>query len=66
MERMSRLVYVCVLAFMLSKGFYSAKENATVVLTKHFDFLCNDDCLVGGRTIITVLSGWQVPSADVP
>ena len=66
MERMSRLVYVCVLAFMLSKGFYSAKENATVVLTKHFDFLYNDDCLVGGRTIITVLGGWQVPSADVP
>ena len=47
-------------------GFYSAEENATIVLTKHFDLLCNDDCLAGGRAIITILGGWQVLLADVP
>ena len=51
---------------MLLKGFYSAEEDATVVLTKHFDLLCNDDCLPSGRAIITVLDGWQVPLVDVP
>ena len=57
-ERMSKPVYACVPAFMLLKGFYSVEENAIVVLTKHFDFLYNDDCLAGGRAIITVLGGW--------
>ena len=40
---------------MLLEGFYSAKENVTVLLIKHFDLLYNDDCLVGGGTIITVM-----------
>ena len=43
--------------FLLQKGFYSVEENANVVLTKHFDLPCNNDCLVGGRAIITVLGG---------
>ena len=41
--------------FVLLEGFYSVKENVTVVLIKHFDLLCNDDCLVGGGTIITIM-----------
>ena len=47
------------------KGFYSAQEKVTIVLTKHFDYLCNDDCLVGGRTTITTLGDLQVPSEDM-
>ena len=43
---------------MFLEGFYSAKENITIVLTKHFDLLYNDDCLAGGRAIITVLGDW--------
>ena len=43
--------------FALIEGFYSVEENPTIVLTKHFDLLCNDDCLVGDRAIITVLGG---------
>ena len=41
----------------LIEGFYSVEENPTIVLTKHFDLLCNDDCLAGDRAIITVLGG---------
>ena len=52
--------------FVLLEGFYNAEENATIVLTKHFDLLYNDDCLVGGRAIITVLGGWNVLSIDMP
>ena len=40
---------------MLMGGFYSVEENAIVVLTKHFDLLYNDDCLVSGKAIITIL-----------
>ena len=29
------------------EGFYNAKESVTVVLTRHFDSRCNDDCLAG-------------------
>ena len=46
---------VSFLLFVLVGDFYSTEENATVVLTKPFDLLCNDDCLVGGRVIITIL-----------
>ena len=42
---------------MLMEDFYSAKENVIVVLTNHFNFICNDDYLAIGRTIITVLGG---------
>ena len=38
---------MCVPHLCFLKGFYSAEESATIVLTKHFDFLCNDDFLVG-------------------
>ena len=48
------------------KGFYSAEESATIVLTKYFDFLYNYDCLASDWAIITILGGWQVPSVDVP
>lgn len=41
--------------FVLIVGFYNAEKNAIVVLTKHFDLICNDDCLASGRVIITVL-----------
>lgn len=51
---------------MLLEGFYSAEENATIVLTKHFELLYNDDCHAGGRAIITILGDWQVPLANVP
>ena len=51
--------------FMFKKGFYSGHEKAAIVLSKHFDLICNDDYLVGGRTIITTLGGWQVPSEDM-
>ena len=51
---------------MLQEGFYSAEENVTIVLTEHFNLLCNDDCLAGGRTIITALDDWQGVSDDVP
>ena len=44
--------------FVPYEGFYSVEENVTVVLTKHFDLLCNNDCLAGGKTIITTLGGW--------
>ena len=43
--------------FVFLEGFYSAKESATVVLTKHFNFPYNDDCFVGGKVIITILGG---------
>ena len=43
------------LLFVLVEGFYSAKDNAIIVLTKHLHLLCNDDCLIGGRTVIIVL-----------
>ena len=43
------------LLFVLVEGFYSVEENVIVVLTKHFYLLCNDDCLVNGRAIITIL-----------
>ena len=33
------------------------EKNATVVLTKHFDLLYNNDCLAGGKAIIIVLGG---------
>lgn len=52
--------------FVLLEGFYNAEENATIVLTKHFELLYNDDCHAGGRAIITILSDWQVSLADVP
>ena len=38
--------------FVLEEGFYNVHEKTTVVLTKHFDLHCNDDCLAGGRAII--------------
>ena len=47
------------------EGFYNVKESVIVVLTRHFDSYCNDDCLTGGWVIITVLGVWQVSSADV-
>ena len=47
-------VSLCTL-FVFLKGFYSDEESVTVVLTKHFDFLCNDDCFVGSGVIITFL-----------
>lgn len=43
--------------FVLLKRFYSVEENATIVLTKHFDFLCNDKCFAGSEAIITVNGG---------
>lgn len=43
---------------MLLKGFYSVEGDATIVLTKHFNLLCNDDCLPSGRAIIIVLDDW--------
>lgn len=43
--------------FVLLKGFYSAEENATIVLTKHFDFLYNDKCFAGSEATITVNGG---------
>lgn len=46
--------------FVLVMGFYNAKKNANIVLTKHFDLIFNDDCLASGRVIITVLGVWQV------
>ena len=46
---------MCTYFVCVSGRFYSVEENVIVVLTKHFDLLCNDNCLVGGRTIITVL-----------
>lgn len=52
--------------FMLLEGFYSAEDNVTIVLTKHFDLLYNNDCLAGSKANITVLGSWQVLSADVP
>ena len=39
------------------KTFYSTQEKATVMLSRHFDFLYNDDCHIGDKTIITVLGG---------
>lgn len=60
-------MYLCMRTLsMLLKGFYSVEEDETVVLTKHFNLLYNDDCLPGGRAIITVLDDWQVSSANVP
>ena len=59
-------MYVCIPCLCFMKGFYSAKESATVVLTKYFDFLCNDDCLANDWVIITILGGWKVPSVDAP
>ena len=44
--------------FVLMEGLYSDEQNDTIVLTKHFNLLCNDDYLVGGRVIITVFGGW--------
>ena len=38
-------------------GFYSAQEKATIVLSKHFDLLCNDGCSASCKAIITVLNG---------
>ena len=43
--------------FVLLKRFYSAEENATIVLTKHFDFLCNDKCFACSEAIITINGG---------
>ena len=51
--------------FVLEEDFYSAQEKATVVLTKHFDLLCNDDYFASGRAIITTLGGWQVLLEDM-
>ena len=51
--------------FVLLDGFYNAKESITVVLTKHFDLLYNDDCFAGGKTIFIVLGDWQVLSTDM-
>ena len=42
----------------LEENFKGTRFVATIVLTKYFDYLCNDDCLVSGRTIITTLGGW--------
>lgn len=42
----------------LLEGFYNAEKSVTVVLTRHFNFLYNDDCFVDGWTIITILDGW--------
>ena len=50
---------------MLEEGFHSAQEKTTIVLTKHFDFLCNDDYPASGRAIITALGGWQVASEEM-
>ena len=36
------------------RAFYSAQEEVTVVLSKHFDLYYNDGFPVGGRAIITV------------
>lgn len=44
--------------FVLVMGFYNVENNATIVLTKHFDLICNDDYLASGRVIITVLGVW--------
>lgn len=49
---------MCVPELHFRRAFYSTKEKATVVLSGHFDFLCNDDCHVVGRAIITVLGDW--------
>lgn len=46
--------------FIFQEGFYSAQEKATLVLTKHFDILWNNDCPVGDRTIIIALGDWQM------
>ena len=46
---------MCTYLVCVSGRFYSVEENVIVVLTKHFDLLSNDDCLAGGRAIITVL-----------
>ena len=35
------------------------------MISRHFDFLYNDDCHIGDKTIITVLGGWQVSSEVV-
>ena len=43
--------------FVLEEGFDSAEEKATVVLTKYFDLLCNDDYLAGGRAKIIIALG---------
>ena len=51
--------------FVLLDGFYNAKESITVVLTKHFDLLYNDDCFASGKTNFIVLGDWQVLSTDV-
>ena len=56
-ERVNGLTYACVLGLCIRRAFYSVQEKATIVLTKHFDFLYNDGCLGGDKTIITVLSG---------
>ena len=42
---------------MPQEDFYSVEENVIIVLTKHFDILCNNDCIVGDRAIIIALSG---------
>ena len=57
LERVRERESIGFLLFALIEGFYSVEENPTIVLTKHFDLLCNDDCLVGDRAIITVLGG---------
>ena len=57
--------FMCTYLVCVLGRFYSVEENVIVVLTKHFDLLCNDDCLAGGRTIITVLDDWQVLLDDV-
>lgn len=36
-----------------------------MVLSRHFDFLCNDGCHAGDRALIAVLGGWQVLSEVV-
>lgn len=58
--RESQCVSTCVPRLCFFEGFHSAEESATIVQTKHFDFLYNDGCHIGGRAIIKVLGGWQV------
>ena len=56
--RESQYVTAYVLHLYFLEGFYSAEESITVVLTKPFDFLYNDDCFAGDWVIIILLGGW--------
>lgn len=51
-------MFACVPRLCFLEGFDSAEESASIVLTKHFDFFYNDDCLAGDWAIIIVLGGW--------